>query len=112
TMPRAPRFVFERRGQIGRRIWPAAITRDALEPWYDRVVEALPVTQQSWEHVPYAGGLFAAACAHAGRTANPSPSAVDVAACTNCNWTMPRCTSDAHRSLLLNDLPAARAHRA
>jgi len=61
TMPRAPRFVFERRGQIGRRIWPAAITRDALEPWYDRVVEALPVTQQSWEHVPYAGGLFAAA---------------------------------------------------
>src|SRR5215204_4481036 len=78
TMPRAPRFVFERRGSIGRRMWPASITRDSLEPWYDRVAEALPITKQTWDKVPYAGGLFAAACAHAGRTANPSPSAVDL----------------------------------
>ncbi|HYU87030.1 MAG TPA: GMC family oxidoreductase [Kribbellaceae bacterium] len=112
TMPRAPRFVFERRGQIGRRIWPAAITRDTLDPWYDRVAEALPITQQAWEQVPYAGGLFAAACAHAGRTANPSPSAVDVAECTNCNWMMAGCRFDAKRSLLYNYLPAALAHGA
>jgi enediyne biosynthesis protein E9 len=112
TMPRAPRFVFERTGSIGRRMWPAAITRDTLDPWYDRVVEALPVTPQGWDKVPYAGGLFAAACAHAGRTANPVPAAIDTDECTNCNWMMAGCRFDAKRSLLLNYLPAALAHGA
>jgi choline dehydrogenase-like flavoprotein len=112
TMPRAPRFVFERRGSTGRPMWPSAITRETLDPWYDRVSQALPVTMQSWDKVPYAGGLFAAACAHAGRTANAVPSAVDVDACTNCNWMMAGCKFDAKRSLLLNYLPAAVAHGA
>ncbi|WP_326560765.1 GMC family oxidoreductase [Micromonospora sp. NBC_01796] len=112
TMPRAPRFVFERHGSIGRRMWPAAINRETLDPWYDRVSEALPVTKTSWDQVPYAGGLFAAACDHAGRTANPVPSAVDVSMCTNCNWMMAGCKFDAKRSLLLNYLPAAISHGA
>ncbi|MFD6565104.1 GMC family oxidoreductase N-terminal domain-containing protein [Micromonospora profundi] len=112
TMPRAPRFVFERQGSIGRRMWPASISRDALEPWYDRVAEALPITRQTWDKIPYAGGLFGAACKHAGRTANPAPSAVDVDMCTNCNWMMAGCRFDAKRSLLVNYLPAALAHGA
>ncbi|WP_030057300.1 FAD-dependent oxidoreductase [Streptomyces novaecaesareae] len=112
AMPRAPRFVFDRQGSIGRRMWPAAIDRDVLDPWYDRVVEALPITQQDWNDVTYAGGLFAAACEHAGRTANPVPAAIDRAKCTNCNWMMSGCRFDAKRSLLLNYLPAALAHGA
>ncbi|EGE40084.1 FAD-binding protein [Streptomyces sp. SID4928] len=112
AMPRAPRFVFDRTGSIGRRMWPAAISRDTLDPWYDVVSEALPVSTQSWEDVSYAGGLFAAACDHAGRTANPVPTAVDNSKCTNCNWMMAGCRFDAKRSLLLNYLPAARAHGA
>lgn len=107
TMPRAPQFVFERQGSIGRRMWPAAITRESLDPWYDRVCAALPVKQQSWDKIPFAGGLFGAACDHAGRTANPSPSAVDVELCTNCNWMMAGCKADAKRSMLLNYLPGA-----
>lgn len=112
TMPRAPRFTFERQGSIGRRMWPASISRDSLDPWYDRVVESLPVTSQTWNDVPYSGGLFAAACAHAGRTANPVPSAIELDKCTNCNWMMAGCRFDAKRSLLLNYLPAAVAHGA
>ena len=112
TMPRAPRFVFERHGSIGRRMWPGAISRDSLEPWYDRVAEALPITQKGWDDTPYAGGLFAAACAAAGHTANPVPSAIDAELCTNCNWMMSGCRFDAKRSLLLNYLPAAVAHGA
>ena len=112
AMPRAPRFVFDRHGSIGRRMWPAAIDRDALEPWYDRVAEALPVVQQRWEDVPFSGGLFGAACHHAGRTANPVPVAIDSNLCTNCNWMMSGCRFDAKRSLLLNYLPAAVAHGA
>jgi choline dehydrogenase-like flavoprotein len=112
TMPRAPGFVFERHGSIGRRMWPAAITRDTLDPWYDRVSEALPVSLQSWDEVTYPGGLWAAACDHAGRTANPAPVAIDTAKCTNCNWMMAGCRFDAKRSLLLNYLPAALSHGA
>jgi choline dehydrogenase-like flavoprotein len=112
TMPRAPRFIFERRGSIGRRMWPSAITRDALDPWYDRVAEALPISRQDWSEVTYSGGLWAAACDHAGHTANPVPVAIDTAKCTNCNWMMAGCRFDAKRSLLLNYLPAAVSHGA
>jgi enediyne biosynthesis protein E9 len=112
AMPRAPRFIFEREGGIGRRMWPASITRDTLDPWYDRVAEALPVTTQSWNDVSYPGGLWAAACNHTGRTANPVPTAIDNDKCTNCNWMIGGCRFDAKRSLLLNYLPAALAYGA
>jgi enediyne biosynthesis protein E9 len=112
AMPRAPRFVFERRGGIGRRMWPATLDRDALDPWYDRVAEALPITPSDWNTASYAGGLWAAACDAAGHTANPLPTAIDDPLCTNCNWMMAGCRFDAKRSLLLNYLPAAQAHGA
>jgi choline dehydrogenase-like flavoprotein len=112
ALPRAPRFVFERRGSIGRRMWPAAISRDTLDPWYDRVSEVLSVHRQGWDDVTYSGGLWAAACHHAGRTANPVPVGIDNAKCTNCNWMMAGCHFDAKQSLLLNYLPAAVAHGA
>ncbi|MER5409312.1 GMC family oxidoreductase [Streptomyces sp. NPDC002769] len=109
---RAPSFVFERHGSLGRRLWPAALTRAALDPWYDRVEEALPVTRTDWPDVSYAGGVLAAACRRAGHTCNPVPVAVDTSACTNCNWMLSGCRFDAKRSLLLNYLPAAEAHGA
>ncbi|WP_214410493.1 GMC family oxidoreductase N-terminal domain-containing protein [Sphaerisporangium fuscum] len=112
AMPRAPRFVFERRGSIGRRMWPAAVSRDTLDPWYDRVAESIPISKQDWNDVSYAGGLWAAACDHAGRTANPVPAAIDLSACTNCNWMMAGCRFDAKKSLLFTYLPAALAHGA
>lgn len=107
AMPRAPRFAFERAGSIGRRMWPSEIGRETLDPWYDRVTESLPVSQTNWDQVTYAGGLWAAACDHSGRTANPAPVAVDNDKCTNCNWMLSGCRFDAKRSLLLNYLPAA-----
>jgi choline dehydrogenase-like flavoprotein len=112
TSPRAPSFIFERHGSIGRRMWPSAISRGTLDPWYERVEEALHVQQQSWSEVTYPGGLWAAACHHAGHTANPAPVAIDTAKCTNCNWMMAGCRFDAKRSLLLNYLPAALSHGA
>ena len=112
AMPRAPKFIFERQGSIGRRMWPAELSREALDPWYDRVAEALPVSLQDWNDVSYAGGLFAAACNHSGRTANPAPVAVDNTKCVNCNWMMGGCRFDAKRSLLTNYLPAALSHGA
>ncbi|WP_158883442.1 GMC family oxidoreductase N-terminal domain-containing protein [Amycolatopsis anabasis] len=112
ALPRAPKFVFERTGSIRRRMWPATISRETLDPWYDRVSEAIPVRKQHWHDVSYAGGLWAAACRHAGRTANPVPVGVDNTKCTNCNWMMAGCRFDAKQSLLFNYLPGALAHGA
>jgi choline dehydrogenase-like flavoprotein len=112
AMPRAPKFAFERQGSIGKRLWPDSITRDTLDPWYDRVTESLPVTKGDWDNVTYAGGLWAAACDHAGRTANPAPVAIDNGNCENCNWLLSGCRFDAKRSLLLNYLPGALSHGA
>src|SRR3954469_5856503 len=99
---RAPSFVFDRKGSLGRhRLWPAALTRAELDPWYDRVEETIPVAQQTWDDVPYAGGGWAevragggggrAACRNAGHTCNPVPLAVDLQTCTNCNWMLSGC---------------------
>lgn len=106
---RAPTFVFHRLGSLGRRLWPASIDRASLDPWYDRAEEAIPVAQQGWSDVPYAGGLFAAACHRAGRSCNPVPVAVELARCTNCNWMLSGCRFGAKRSMLLNYLPGAQA---
>lgn len=109
---RTPSFVFNRRDERGHRIWPKAMSRSALDPWYDLVEATLPVAQQSWDDVPFAGGVWAAACHNAGHTCNPVPVAVDLAKCTNCNWMLNGCRFGAKRSMLLNYLPAARAHGA
>lgn len=109
---RAPSFVFERQGSLGRRLWPAALSRPSLDPWYERAEQALPTTRLDWNSVSYAGGVLAAACHRAGRTCNPVPVAVDLARCTNCNWMLSGCRFDAKRSMLLNYLPAAEAHGA
>jgi len=109
---RAPSFIFERRGTLGRRIWPASITRRSLDRWYRRVEDALPVSELSWNDVTYAGGVFAAACTRAGHTCQPVPVAVDLTRCTNCNWMHTGCRFDAKRSMLLNYIPGAEAYGA
>jgi enediyne biosynthesis protein E9 len=109
---RAPSFIFDRRGGAGVRQWPAALTRSALDPWYDRVEETIPVEPQPWDQVPYAGGLWATLCDRAGHTCNTVPVAVDQQRCTNCNWMLQGCRFGAKRSMLLNYLPAAEAEGA
>jgi choline dehydrogenase-like flavoprotein len=109
---RSPSFTFHRHDSAGHRIWPKTITRDSLDPWYDLVEHTLPISQQTWDDVPFAGGVWAAACHNAGHTCNPVPVAVDLPKCTNCNWMLNGCRFGAKRSMLLNYLPAARAHGA
>src|SRR5207247_11259746 len=44
---RSPSFVFDRSGKLGRRIWPATISRRTLDHWYERVERNLPVSGQA-----------------------------------------------------------------
>lgn len=110
AMPRAPRFVFDREGGTGRRLWPISVRRETLDPWYDVVAQSLNVEAATWRDTSHAGGLWGALCNHSGRTANPLPAAVDSSKCVDCNWMMSGCRFDAKQSLTLNYLPAAVAH--
>lgn len=105
---RAPSFAFDRMGGTGARLWPQALSRQDLDPWYEVAEATLPVQQQSWSDTSYAGGVFASACSKAGMTCNPVPLAIDLSECTNCGWQFTGCRFDAKRSLLLNYLPAAK----
>lgn len=106
---RPPAFVFDRRGRDGARLWPGLLSRAALDPWYERVEEALPVTQLGWGDVSRSGEIFAAACRNAGRDCAPVPLAVDLNGCDNCGRMAGGCRVDAKRSMMLNYLPAAEA---
>src|SRR4051794_26774711 len=63
---RSPSETFERRDRrMGdgpeRRMWPGAISRRTLDPYYARAERALRVTRPTWNQVSKAGGLWAAA---------------------------------------------------
>jgi cholesterol oxidase len=73
---RAPADVFDQN-------WPAAITREALDPWYDRTEEALqPVTTPTDPPLSKVRA-FAAAGHNAGREVAPLPIAVHFGAARN-----------------------------
>jgi cholesterol oxidase len=66
---RAPADVFDRN-------WPAAIDRQALDPWYDRTEEALQPRPTPADPALPKVRAFAAAGRHAGKEADPLPLAV------------------------------------
>jgi enediyne biosynthesis protein E9 len=106
---RAPAFAFERTSRDGARLWPARLSRPDLDPWYERVEEALPVTRLGWDDISRGGEIFSTACRRAGRDCSPVPLAVDLNACDNCGSMAGGCRVDAKRSMMLNYLPAAEA---
>jgi choline dehydrogenase-like flavoprotein len=55
---RAPSFVFERK-QAGHRIWPKALSRHTLDPYYQRAEHGLGVHQLSFSEVSRRGGTWA-----------------------------------------------------
>jgi glycine/D-amino acid oxidase-like deaminating enzyme len=111
---RAPSFVFRRVGADGRSLWPAAITRAALDPYYETVESNLPVTQlvwhhddpaQAWRQVPRRGSAWAQVMAAAGHTVLPLRQAVH--GCVHCGWCNAGCRFGAKRDLTKSYPPAA-----
>jgi choline dehydrogenase-like flavoprotein len=111
---RAPSFVFDRTGRDGRSLWPAGITRAALDPHYETVEANLPVTQlvwrtddpaEAWRQVPRRGSAWAKVMGAAGHTVLPLRSAID--GCTHCGWCNAGCRFGAKRDLTKSYLPAA-----
>src|SRR5437868_9385020 len=65
---RSPYETFERRDRRPgdgpeRRMWPKAISRKSLDPFYERVEKGLRVERPAWDQVSKSGGLWAATLA-------------------------------------------------
>ncbi len=109
---RAPHETFERRDRRpgdgpARRMWPGAISRDALNPYYARAERGLRVQQPTWDQVSKSGGLWAATLASAGYTCDRVPLAISEKRCVNAKWCHTGCIFGAKNSLITNYLWAA-----
>lgn len=109
---RSPRETFERRDRRPddgptRRMWPEAITRRVLDPYYARAERGLRVRQPTWDQVSKSGGLWAAALNASGHTCDRVPLAISPARCVNAKWCHTGCIFGAKNSLITNYLWAA-----
>jgi choline dehydrogenase-like flavoprotein len=111
---RAPTETFERRDRRPgdgpeRRMWPDAISRATLDPYYARAERGLRVRRPRWDQVSKSGGLWAAACHAAGHTCDRVPLAISPHRCVDAKWCHTGCVFGAKNSLITNYLPSAEA---
>jgi choline dehydrogenase-like flavoprotein len=109
---RAPTETFERRDRRPgdgppRRMWPRAIARRTLDPFYARVERGLRVRRPTWKQVSKSGGLWAAALNAAGHTCDRVPLAISPERCVDAKWCHTGCVFGAKNSLITNYLAAA-----
>jgi choline dehydrogenase-like flavoprotein len=109
---RAPSETFERRDRRPddgpeRRMWPAALSRRSLNPYYARVEQGLRVRRPTWKQVSKSGGLWAATLNEAGYTCDRVPVAISAQRCVNAKWCHTGCVFGAKNSLITNYLAAA-----
>jgi choline dehydrogenase-like flavoprotein len=109
---RSPRETFERRDHHpgdgpDRRMWPRAISRSSLDPYYARAELGLRVRRPSWDEVSKSGGLWAATLTDAGYTCDRVPLAISEERCVDAKWCHTGCVFGAKNSLITNYLWAA-----
>ena len=109
---RAPRETFERRDRRpedgpARRMWPGAISRATLDPYYKRVEAALRVQRPTWNQVAKSGGLWAKTLDNAGYTCDRVPLAIDLNRCIQAKWCHTGCIYAAKNSVITNYLASA-----
>jgi enediyne biosynthesis protein E9 len=88
-------------------MWPAAVSRRTLDPYYARAEQGLRVQRPRWEEVSKSGGLWAATLHSAGHTADRVPLAISEERCVNAKWCHTGCIFGAKNSLITNYLAAA-----
>jgi enediyne biosynthesis protein E9 len=109
---RSPTETFERRDRRPgdgpeRRMWPSAISRRTLDPYYRRAELGLRVSRPTWAQVSKSGGLWAATLRAAGHTCDRVPVAISPKRCVNAKWCHTGCIFGAKNSLITNYLPSA-----
>ena len=109
---RSPSETFERRDRRPddgpeRRMWPAPISRAALDPYYSRVEAGLRVQRPSWKQIAKSGGLWAKTLDNAGYTCDRVPLAIDLNRCIQAKWCHTGCIYAAKNSVNTNYLASA-----
>ncbi len=111
---RSPSETFERRDRHpddpgSGRVWPAEISRAALDPYYERIEAGLRVEQPGWDEVSKSGGVWAAMLNQAGHSCDRVPLAISMDRCVDAKWCYTGCIFGAKNSLITNYLAAAEA---
>jgi choline dehydrogenase-like flavoprotein len=111
---RAPTEIFERRDHRpddgpDRRMWPGAVSRGTLDPFYARAEAGLRVNQPAWEQISKSGGIWAATLDRAGHTCDRVPVAINQDRCVDAKWCHTGCVFGAKNSLITNYLASAEA---
>ncbi len=102
---RAPSRAFEQVDRDGARLWPRALDRAALDPYYDLAERMLEVEQIPAEGVPRTGLVFALMMRNLGYRCERARYAVR--GCVGAGYCIAGCTFGAKRSLLETYLPGA-----
>lgn len=102
---RAPSKVFQQADDRGRRLWPEAIDRRALDPYYDLAERMLEVEQIPIEEVPKTGLVFSWMMKRLGYSCDRARYAVK--GCVGSGYCVTGCIYGAKRWLLMNYLPQA-----
>ena len=102
---RAPSVAFEQRDGDGRRLWPTALDRTALDPWYDIAERMLNVSQIAAHEVPKSGLVFSLLMKNLGYSTDRARYAVRN--CLGSGFCITGCIYGAKQSLHLNYLPEA-----
>jgi choline dehydrogenase-like flavoprotein len=111
---RSPTETFERRDRRSgdgppRRMWPNAISRATLDPYYARAERALRVNRPTWDQVSKSGGLWAAHLNAVGRSCDRVPLAINPDRCVNAKWCHTGCIFGAKNTVFTNYLASAEA---
>jgi enediyne biosynthesis protein E9 len=104
---RMPQASFEVTDTTGRRFWPEAWSRAALDPYYQLVETMLRVRQFPWREIPKGGGLFAKMLDTVG--ASCERARMNYTDCLQCGYCAQGCIYDKKQTLLHNYIPAAEA---
>lgn len=102
---RAPTLAFEQLDDTGRTLWPAGVSRAALDPYYDVAERMLHVAQIPADEVPKTGLVFAQLMKRLGYSVDRCRYAVR--GCQGSGFCVTGCVYGAKQSLFLNYLPQA-----
>ncbi len=106
-MNRSPSETFQFTDYNGYKVWPDAITRQVLDPYYDMVESMMQIRQATWDEVSKTGGMFAKLLDNVGLTCDRAR--FPYVNCRQCGYCEAGCIYGAKQSLMHNYIPQAQA---
>lgn len=107
---RAPTEVFQFVDKDGYKVWPNGVTRQVLDPYYDRVETMMEINRPGWDEVPKSGGTFAKMLNNMGLTCDRAK--FPYVNCRQCGFCEAGCIYGTKRHLGFNYIPTAEKYGA